>query len=149
MERNILFLCTGNSARSQMGEALLNARAGNTFRAFSAGTTPQDRIFPPVVEVMREIGIDISGNTPKGIKTFLGHYHFERVIIVCGDAEKQCPAIFGMSKREFWPFDDPAAAQGSEQDVLAVARRVRDQIDGSICEWLQAKGIPVQPLGSS
>jgi len=143
MDRNILFLCTGNSARSQMAVALLRKRAGNTFFVYSAGTEPKDEVFPPVVKVMEEIGIDISDNKPKGVRQFLGRVYFEKVIIVCDDAEKKCPAIFGSAQRLFWPFDDPASALGSEADVLAMCHKTRDQIDSRICEWLKELGIPV------
>lgn len=148
MDRNILFLCTGNSARSQMGEALLNKHAGNVFKAFSAGTEPKDAVFPPVVEVMKEVGIDISSNHPKGIEEHLGRVHFEKVIIVCADAEKNCPVIFGPAQRVFWPFDDPAAVEGSNEEVMEVSRRVRDEIDQRIREWLkEEEGIEASPLG--
>jgi arsenate reductase len=148
MDRNILFLCTGNSARSQMAEALLRKHGGDHFQVFSAGTEPKAEVFPPVAEVMRAIGIDISGQKPKGIEPMLGNIHFERVIVVCGDAEEKCPRIFGPAQRLFWPFDDPAAATGSREDVLAVCRAVRDQIDRRICEWLNEQGISAQPLAS-
>ena len=144
MDRNILFLCTGNSARSQMGEALLNKHGGHVFQAYSAGIDPKHEIFPPVVQVMQEIGIDLSEQKPKGIKTFLGQIHFEKVIIVCDNAEKQCPTIFGPAQRLFWPFEDPAAATGSEEDILAVCRSVRGQIESRICTWLQEQEITIQ-----
>ncbi|MBN2420009.1 MAG: arsenate reductase ArsC [Deltaproteobacteria bacterium] len=146
MDRNILFLCTGNSARSQMGEALLREHGGGYFRAFSAGTEPKAEIFLPVVEVMSEIGIDISTQKPKSVKKYLGKVHFEKVIIVCGDAEKKCPVIFGPEQRIFWPFDDPVKAAGSREDVLSVCRMVRNQIDKRICEWLREQDIFVKPF---
>ncbi len=120
----------------------MRKRAGNTFLVYSAGMEPKDEVFPPVVEVMREIGIDISDHKPKGIGQFLGAVHFEKVIIVCGDAEKRCPAIFGSAQRLFWPFDNPASARGSETDVLEMCRKTRDQIDSRICEWLKEQGVP-------
>jgi arsenate reductase len=142
MDRNILFFCTGNSARSQIAEAILRQRAGDQFQVFSAGTDPRPEVFPPAVEVMREIGIDISGQEPKGVAHLLGRVHFETVIVVCGDAEQKCPTIFGSAPRLFWPFDDPVAATGSKENVLAVCRRVRDEIDARICQWLQEQGLP-------
>jgi len=141
MDRNILFLCTGNSARSQMGEAFLRKLGGMTFQAYSAGTEPKGEIFPAVREVMREAGFDLSGQRPKGVDEFLGRTHFEKVIIVCDGAEKRCPTIFGPSQRLFWPFDDPAAATGSRDDVLAVCRRVRDQIRDRVAAWLAEQGV--------
>jgi arsenate reductase len=129
-----------------MGEALLKQHKASPFHAYSAGTEPNSTVFPPVVEVMREIGIDISENKPKGIDKYLGHLYFEKVIIVCSDAEKKCPAIFGPAERLFWPFEDPAAVKGSEDEVLAVSRQVRNQLDKKICEWLNEQGIPAQPV---
>mgnify|MGYP006281355671 CR=1 FL=1 len=150
MERNILFLCTGNSARSQMGEAFLKKHAGDHFNVHSAGIEPAEQIFPPVIEAMKEIGIDISDQNPKGVEYFLGRKNFEKVIIVCSEAEKKCPRIFGFSQRVFWPFEDPSSAAGSEKTVLDVCRKVRDEIDRTICEWLKEQGIgarPVTPAG--
>lgn len=137
MNRRILFLCTGNSARSQMAEALLRHLGGDRFEVYSAGTSPKAAIFPPVVEAMREIGLDISGQKPKGVEAFLGRLHFEKVIIVCDGAERNCPSIFGASQRLFWPFDDPAAATGFDEEVLAVCRRIRDEISDRIADWLK------------
>lgn len=142
--RKILFLCTGNSARSQMGEALLRKRAGETFQVFSAGAVPKEEIFPPVVEVMREIGIDLSEVKPKGVEDYLGKVHFEKVIIVCAEADKQCPNIFSSAQRVFWPFEDPAGASGSKEEILAFCRKIRDRIDRKICEWLEQEGIAIQ-----
>lgn len=141
MDRSILFLCTGNSARSQMGAGLLEKHAGKTFKAFSAGTEPKDEIFPPVIEVMKEIGIDLTLEEPKGLKTFLGKKHFEYVIIVCSDADKQCPSFFGNSRRVFWPFDDPAKAPGTADDILGACRRIRDQIEEKIIFWLKEENL--------
>lgn len=141
MDRNILFLCTGNSARSQMGEALLNKYAGDVFKVYSAGTDPSDGVFPPVLEAIKQIGIDISQNKPKGINAFLGNFYFEKVIIVCANAEHQCPNILGPADRLFWPFDDPAEAGGSDADILAMTCKIRDQIDAKIKEWLKEQGI--------
>ena len=141
MSRNILFLCTGNSARSQMGEALLRKLGADEFEVYSAGTEPKGVVFPPVVEAMREIGIDIAGAKPKGVGDFLGKVHFDKVIIVCDGAEKRCPSIFGAAQRLFWPFDDPAAASGTPEDVLAVCRRVRDQIHDRITAWLEERNV--------
>ncbi|MCF7838558.1 MAG: arsenate reductase ArsC [Candidatus Marinimicrobia bacterium] len=137
MDRNILFLCTGNSARSQMAAALLTKHAGDRYRVHSAGTRPAATVFPPVVTVMREIGLDLSDCHPKGIDPFLGRMHFECVITVCSDAETECPAIFGPATRLHWPFDDPAAIQGSPAEILAACRRIRDQIEIRILDWLR------------
>ncbi len=146
MSRNILFLCTGNSARSQMGEAFLKNYAADHFNVYSAGTEPGDRIFPPVVTVMAELGIDLSDQGPKGVGDFLGQMHFEKVIIVCSEAEKKCPSIFSLSQRLVWPFDDPAQIAGSDAGVLKASRRIRDQIDRRICEWLNEQKIAATPV---
>lgn len=136
MTRRILFLCTGNSARSQMAEAILRRLGGDRFEVHSAGTEPKQAVFAPVIEAMKEIGLDISGQQPKGIEPFLGRMHFEKVIIVCNEAERKCPTIFGSSQRLFWPFDDPAAATGSDEEILAECRRIRNQIIERITNWL-------------
>jgi len=146
MERNVLFLCTGNSARSQLGEALLRQRAGQVFRVFSAGTEPKQTVFAPVVQVLGELGLDIADARPKGVREYLGKVHFEKVIIVCGDAEEKCPAIFGPAQRLFWPFADPAALEGSQAEILAGTRRIRDEIDTRIRTWLAEQGIDAKPL---
>ncbi|RJP85759.1 MAG: arsenate reductase ArsC [Desulfobacteraceae bacterium] len=146
MTRKILFLCTGNTARSQMGEFILRKRAGSHFEVYSAGANPKEAVFPPVAEVMKEIGMDLTNARPKGVETFLGKVHFEKVFIVCADADKQCPHIFSAAQRVFWPFEDPAAAVGSRDEILAFCRKVRDQIDRKICEWLKEEGIEVQSI---
>ena len=146
MERNILFLCTGNSARSQMGEALLKKHAKDYFNVYSAGIEPAEQIFPQVIEAMKEIGIDISDRKRKGVEPCLGKKNFEKVIIVCSDAEKKCPRIFGFSQRVFWPFEDPSSAAGSEETLLEVCRKVRGEIDRKICEWIDDQGIAARPV---
>ena len=136
----VLFLCTGNSARSQMAEGLLRALAGGHFEVFSAGTEPRDAILPEVREVMREIGIDLSGQQPKSVMEYLGKSVFVHVITVCAEAEENCPAVFlNMGTHEHWPFDDPA--KFDQSDRLVRTRRVRDQIEERIRRWLTDKGI--------
>lgn len=131
----VLFLCTGNSARSQMAEGLLCALAGEQFEVFSAGTEPKGRILPEVQEAMREIGIDISGQWSKSISEYLGKAIFTHVITVCADAEENCPAVFlGMGTHEHWPFDDPAKFE--EEQRFISTRRVRDQIEACLRLWL-------------
>lgn len=141
MKRNILFLCTGNSARSQMAEAFLKKHAGGTFDVHSAGTEPADELFSPAVKAMAEAGIDISQNKPKGIEQFLGYKHFEKVFIVCDGAAKKCPVIFGRAERILWPFDDPARAIGTEEEIRDSCRKIRDQIEAKILEWLKHETI--------
>jgi arsenate reductase len=141
----VLFLCTGNSARSQMAEGLLRALAGEQFEVFSAGTEPKGQILPEVQEVMREIGIDISSQRSKSVTEYLGKAVFAYVITVCADAEENCPAVFlGMGTHEHWPFDDPAKFEDSSR--LAQARRVRDQIEYRLRSWLIAQGVMPQDI---
>lgn len=133
----VLFLCTGNSARSQMAEALLRKRAGDRFEAYSAGTEPKG-IHPLTVEVMKELNIDLSGARSKGVKELLGKAPIHHLIVVCHDAEGKCPTVWpGVFDRQFWPFEDPAAFQGSETERLEKFRDVRDQIDRRIEQWLR------------
>lgn len=138
----ILFLCTGNSARSQMAEALLRAHAGEHFEVHSAGLEPKGHILPDVLEVMKERGLDMLGQTSKGVEEYLGKTVFSHTITVCGDAEENCPAIFlSMGKHEHWPIDDPAKFQGSDSERLAFTRKIRDEIDSRIRQWLADQNI--------
>jgi arsenate reductase (thioredoxin) len=90
---------------------------------------------------MKEIGIDISRARPKGLEMYLGQVHFSKVIIVCSEADKKCPHIFGSAQRLYWPFDDPAAVQGTEEEILEACRNIRDQIDARIRQWLKQEGL--------
>ncbi len=136
----VLFLCTGNSARSQLAEGMLRAMAGEQFEIFSAGTEPKGRIMPEIKEVMREIGIDISAQWSKSVTEYLGKTHFSHVITVCADAEEHCPAVFlNMGTHDHWPFDDPA--KFDEETRLDSTRRVRDQIEQRLRLWLAEQGI--------
>ena len=138
----ILFLCTGNSARSQMAEALLRAHAGEHFEVHSAGLEPKGYILPEVLEVMKERGLDMLGQTSKGVEEYLGKTAFSHTITVCGDAEENCPAIFlSMGKHEHWPFDDPAKFRGNDSERLAFARQIRDEIEARIWQWLADQNI--------
>ena len=134
--QRVLFLCTGNSARSQMAEAFLRHYGGDRYEVHSAGLEPKG-IHPLTVRVMEEAGIDISAQTSKGIDTYLGRLHFQTLITVCDNADKNCPAVWpGVNRRLHWSFEDPAAAQGSEEERLAKFRQVRDQIEAKVKEWL-------------
>ncbi|MGO8942191.1 MAG: arsenate reductase ArsC [Syntrophobacteraceae bacterium] len=140
----VLFLCIGNTARSQMAEAFLRKYAGKHFEAYSAGLAPSS-INPYTERVMREIGIDLSGQRSKSVKEFLGKMSFRYLITVCAEAEANCPTTFpGVSYRLSWPFDDPAAAGGSEEEKLQKFREVRDQIEKRIKLWLEEKGISIK-----
>ena len=132
----VLFLCTGNTARSQMAEAFLKKYAGDRFEALSAGYEPKD-INPYTIQVMAEVGLDISDQHSKSVIEFLGKIDVRYLIIVCEKAEQTCPKAFpGVLVRMFWPFDDPAAAGASEEEKLTKFRAVRDQIEEQIKSWL-------------
>ena len=132
----ILVLCTGNSARSQMAEGFLRKYKGDEFAAASAGTEPKAQVHPLAVVVMKEIGIDISQQRPKDLKDFLGKAPVRHVLIVCDNANQSCPRTWpGTFSRTFMPFDDPAAAAGSDTEKLAVFRRVRDEISAAMQKW--------------
>jgi arsenate reductase len=126
----VLFLCTHNSARSQMAEGLLRAWAGDRFEAFSAGVEATE-VRPLAIRVMAEIGIDIGGQKSERLDTYLGQ-PFEYVITVCDEAREACPSFPGAERQLHWSFDDPSAATGSEEARLAVFRRVRDEIGARI-----------------
>lgn len=132
----VIFVCTGNSARSQMAEGLLRHLAGDRFEVFSAGLEPKG-INPLSIKAMDELGIDIRDHTSDSVKKYMGHHHFSHAITVCSDADEKCPSVlWAQGKRHHWPFDDPAAAEGSEEEKLAVFRRVRDEIDAKLRAWL-------------
>ena len=132
----VLFLCTGNSCRSQLAEALLRARGGESFRAYSAGTNPQG-VNPLTVTALNEIGIDTTSLRSKHVDEVLGEAQIDTLIVVCDHANDHCPAgLVDASQRLFWPFDDPAEFAGSDEERLAGFRRVRDQIDERIQSWL-------------
>jgi arsenate reductase (thioredoxin) len=125
----ILILCTGNSARSQMAEALLRSLDAR-LEVHSAGTQPAARVHPAAIAVMAEIGIDIAGSRPKPVDAFLGE-PFDYVITVCDHARETCPAFYGpVGERLHMGFEDPAAAAGNQEQVREAFRRVRDQIRG-------------------
>lgn len=133
----VLFLCTGNSARSQMAEGLLRAKAGDRFDAQSAGTDPSPAVHPLAVEAMREIGIDIDGQRPKPVEEFLGRRAARHLVIVCDGANRKCPRNFpGVLTRDFWPIDDPAAFRGSGSVALDRFRTARDAISARLDTWL-------------
>jgi arsenate reductase len=126
MRPKVLFLCTGNSARSQMAEGYLRHAAGHRFEALSAGIKPKG-LNPLAIEAMREIGIDISRQTSKDVVTLLGQ-HIPYVVTVCDNAKERCPIFPGTWKFLHWSFEDPAAAQGTHEERLAVFGKIRDQI---------------------
>jgi len=125
-KQKVLILCTGNSARSQMAEGLLRDIAGDRFEVESAGTVASF-VRPQAIAAMAEIGIDISGHRSKCLDEFLGT-PFDFVITVCDNAAETCPVFPGAATRIHWSFDDPAEAKGTDDEIAAVFRRVRDQI---------------------
>jgi arsenate reductase (thioredoxin) len=135
---NVLFLCTGNSCRSQMAEGFLREYGGDRFTALSAGTDPAERVHPLAIEVMAEKDVDISTQEPKNVTKYLGRLPVRHLIIVCDGANEKCPRVFpGMMNRLFWPFDDPARFVGSSDAALEKFRTVRDQIEARIKAWLE------------
>ncbi len=130
MGPKVLFLCTGNSARSQMAEGYLRHVAGDRFEAISAGIHPKG-LNPLAVEAMREIGIDISGQESKAVTSLLGQ-HIAYVVTVCDNAREHCPIFPGTWKFLHWSFEDPAVSEGTREQRLAVFREVRDQIIAQI-----------------
>ncbi|MDZ7582413.1 MAG: metalloregulator ArsR/SmtB family transcription factor [Deltaproteobacteria bacterium] len=133
----VLFLCTGNSCRSQMAEALLRTRGGPLFEVASAGVVP--RPIPGLtVEVMREIGIDMRDHKPKSVMEFIGKTYFDYLITVCSMAEAHTPVFPGVSHRLIWPMEDPAAAEGNKSQKKKIFRQVRDCLDAQIGDWLKS-----------
>jgi arsenate reductase (thioredoxin) len=137
-KQKVLFLCTQNSARSQMAEAFLRHHAGDRFEVYSAGLAPTDEIHPYAVEALDEVGIDIGDQYPKGLKTYLGKVGFNYCIIVCARAEKDCPKTFpGVGMRFVWVFDDPRGEDVAEEEMLEKFREVRDEIEAKILYWIE------------
>lgn len=126
MKKRVLFLCTHNSARSQMAEGLLRRLGGDAFEVFSAGTE-KTRVHPLAIEAMRESGIDITDQSSKTLDAFEGE-HFDYVITVCDRANDSCPVFPGATERIHWSFEDPSAATGTDADRLRAFRTIRDAI---------------------
>jgi len=127
MKSTVLILCTGNSCRSHMAEGILRAAAGDLFEVRSAGSKPTGYVHPKAIEVLGEIGIDIASHASKHLNAFLDR-EVRTVITVCGKAEQVCPEFPGQVNRYHWGFDDPAHATGTEDEIRAAFRRVRDEI---------------------
>lgn len=140
-KQKILFLCTGNSARSQMAEGLLRDMAGDRFEPLSAGMEAKDRVHTMAVQVMREIDIDISNQHPKGLEEYLGKTFIQYLIVVCNKANETCPRIWpglmNPENRFYWPFEDPASANGTEEEQLTYFRKVRDEIKEKLEAWVK------------
>src|SRR6266404_9338596 len=123
----VLILCTGNSCRSHLAEGILRQKAGDLILVESAGSKPTGFVHPLAIRAMEEIGVDISGHRSKHLEEFRDS-KVHTVITVCGYADQACPIFPGLVKRYHWAFDDPAKLKGSEDDILAVFRKVRDEI---------------------
>lgn len=137
----VLFLCSANSARSQMAEAFLKRLGGECFEVHSAGLVPGPAIHPLAVQVMNEVGLDLKDASPKQLKQFFGKLHPDFVIFVCERAEENCPFLWPMARLALsWPFENPAAIEGPLDDQLAKFRQVRDQIERKIQDWLAKEG---------
>ena len=135
----VLILCTGNSARSQMAEGILRNIASDRFDVESAGVAPS-RVRPEAVEAMRDIGIDISSHRSKSVDEFAGR-QFDYIITVCDNAKESCPVFPGNATRIHWSFDDPAAVEGTDEEKLAVFRRVRDEIKMRITKFAEQRQV--------
>lgn len=133
--KKVLFLCTGNSCRSQMAEAIVNARLGDHWQAFSAGTKPAGYVHPKALEALWEIGIQHEGRSKRA-----GEFRdvdFDLVVTVCDSAAEECPVWLGKGKRVHRGFPDPAKAEGTDDEVMKVFRAVRDDIEKEIIELLK------------
>ena len=135
VKRNVLFLCTGNSCRSQLAEAIVNARMGDTWAAVSAGTQPTGYVHPLALQVLAEIGIVPAHPRSKSTDEFRSA-PFDLVVTVCDDAAENCPVWLGQGRRVHLGFPDPAQAQGSAEEILAAFRQVRDDIAQQVIAFL-------------
>ncbi len=132
--KRVLILCTGNSARSQMAEGLLRHFAGDRFEVFSAGVKPA-QVNPLAIAAMKEIGIDISKHKSKSVTEFLSQ-QFDYCITVCDNAKQTCPVFPGKYQKIHWRLEDPAHAQGTEEEKLDVFRKIRDKIHENILDFI-------------
>lgn len=137
---NVLFLCTGNSARSQMAEGLLRQQGKGRYVPYSAGLRPVG-IHPLTVKVMDEIGIDVRHQKSQHVDELVGVRYYSYIITVCQEADENCPApVIALGKHKLhWGFPDPAKAQGSEEEIIAVFRDIRDQISRKIQAWIATR----------
>ena len=125
--KRVLFLCTGNSCRSQMGEGFLRELGGERYEVHSAGSEPAERVHPLAIKAMAEVGIDISDHVPKDLGVY-DDESFDLVITVCGGAKQSCPIFLGANANVHWDLEDPAEAEGSEEERMAFFREIRDEI---------------------
>jgi arsenate reductase len=140
----ILILCTGNSCRSQMAAAYLEELAGDRLQVYSAGTEPEEDIHPLTRVVLSEDGLDISDRRPTHFREYLGRIPVYYLLIVCDGAAKSCPSVWpGVMERLSWPFDDPAAVDGTHDEKLAAFRQTRDEIKARVKSWTDS--LTLQP----
>ena len=137
--RRVLILCTGNSCRSQMAEGWVNQRLGERWEAHSAGTRPAASVHPLAVKAMAEAGVDISSGLPKGVERFLDE-RWDLVVTVCDSAKETCPTFPRPVERVHLAFLDPATAEGTDEEKMAVFRRVRDEVRDQLLPLLAARG---------
>jgi len=137
--KRVLFICSQNSARSQMAEALVNHDLAGKYEAFSAGTEPSS-VNPLAVAVMKELGIDISHKRSKGLEEFAGQ-EFDYVITLCSQADEACPVFFGGTKKIHMGFPDPTASAGTDEEKLAIFRKVRDLIRDQVVGFLDKEKV--------
>lgn len=133
--KRVIILCTGNSCRSQMAEAFWKKHGGDRWEVISAGTEPSGEINPLAVRAMAEVGIDLSGQESKSVVPFLAQ-PFDLAITVCSDAEQTCPRFPGATRHIHQGFDDPPRATGTDDDRMIVCRRVRDEIERKVKDWI-------------
>jgi arsenate reductase len=137
MTTTVLFLCTGNSCRSQMAEAFLRAYGGERFEVYSAGTQ-HSVINPWTYRAMAELGLDLAGQYSKNVEVYRGVVDFDTVVTVCGEANESCPAYLVRARQRLhWAFEDPTKFAGTEEETLAKFRQVRDEISARVREWLE------------
>lgn len=134
--QKVLFLCTGNSCRSQMAEAIINARLGSEWQAFSAGTRPAGYVHPRALEALSEIGIQHTGSSKRADE--YRDVDFDLVVTVCDSAAEECPIWLGKGKRTHHSFPDPAHAEGTDEEIMNVFRTVRDDIEKEMIQLLKA-----------
>ena len=133
--KRVLILCTGNSCRSQMAEALWASIGAGAWESFSAGSRPSGYVHPLAVRAIGEIGLDITSNRSKSVSEFEGQ-PFDLVVTVCGNAKNSCPVFLSGHETLHWPFDDPADATGTDDEKMVMFRRVRDEIRDKIAAYL-------------
>ena len=145
--KRVLFLCTGNSARSQISESMLRLLGGGEFEAYSAGTQPASRVNPFTLEVLEERGASVEGLFPKTLDVFDGR-PFDLVVTVCDNAKQECPVFPGAKSVDHWSLEDPAAFEGTYSEVITVFRETRDEIERRIKEFILQGKLADDPMNS-